>query len=1233
MISHPQFVSRALRATGYAAILAVLVMTQASHAASPGSGTVSEGTPLTSWTGPLMPATGSADCGSATNPRCDNFALTILPPSAAYGPYQVEVTLTPALLGDWDLQVYGPDGSLVDGSGNSPGQAETIILVNPPAGTYTVAAAPFAPLVGADGNSYTATAQLKKFESGSGEGGTEPLAFAIHQAPAGVGRNAAEPSCGANWNTDRLMFIAGLETLRVTFDDCTSPARATWKDVSFPTTSLTSLDPILFTDSRTGRTIASQLAGKTSLMAFSDDDGDTWTPSQGSGINSGVDHQTVGGGAFAAPLRRDPNGALYPHAVYYCSQDLALAQCARSDDGGLTFGPAVPIYTLLECGGLHGAVKVAPDGTVYVPNKNCGSGQGVVVSEDNGVSWAVRPVPGTSAGTWDPSVGIATDGTVYLGLGDGTGGPMAAVSSDKGVTWRNLRPLGDAFGIRHTSFPVAVAGDPDRASVAWLGSSEPIPGGSGDNPAWPGDWYLYVAHTYDGGATWTTVNATPGDPVQRGTICSGGFNGCPNGTRNLLDFMDSDVDREGRVVVAYADGCVGDCVKQRPNSFTEVASIARQVNGRRLFAAFDRLDVPAAPVVSATFDTCATGPTAVLVTWSRPEDHGSPISGYRIYRSTNGGAPTLLASVGADTTSYLDTTIDSSSAYTYSVTAVNGIGEGPSCGAVAPVCSDGGGEPEDACTVPGLTVLVDKPGDSLTGLPEHDVLRLSIAEPLEVGAGKITFVLKMASLAAPPPDTTWPVVFKGPDGIDYFVRMMTNAIGQVSFSTGVSANPSLLTASTPADPASGFSADGTIRIVVSRAAIGNPQPGQALTDFITRIRVEGGAIALTPDNMPDSVARTGSYTVVGNESCAGQPPVANDDAAETVENRPVRIDVVANDDDGGHPPLTVESVTQGANGSVTNNADGTVTYAPRNAFVGIDSFSYTVRNDRGLTDTAKVSVRVSPAPRPDLVVTGITASNNKAREGDKVTITAEITNHGNAQVIVNSQTEFLLDGTQVLGTVATPGLMPGETTSVSINWDTRGVKGDHTITVTADRGEAVDESNETNNSSTLQVSVRGNKVTNGSFEEGGGSSGPAGWSSEDGGGDTSWSAGGSDGSQSISASGNGGNALLSGAPVWTSDAIAVTAGETLDFVVSVKATDASSAATAGLVFLGEAGAVLDTVSLVSAPLTSSGFAVLQQSVTIPLGVTQVRVRLVGFAPTDTAMSGTVAFDGVGLFGR
>jgi hypothetical protein len=278
-----------------------------------------------------------------------------------------------------------------------------------------------------------------------------------------------------------------------------------------------------------------------------------------------------------------------------------------------------------------------------------------------------------------------------------------------------------------------------------------------------------------------------------------------------------------------------------------------------------------------------------------------------------------------------------------------------------------------------------------------------------------------------------------------------------------------------------------------------------------------------------------------------------------------------------------------------------------------------------------------PPPQPDLIVSSIVTNNNKSvREGDKVTITATVKNNGNGPAAA-STTQFLLDGVTILGTAATPALNPGATGTHSVQWDTRSQKGQHTIRVTADASipQTVTESNEGNNSSTATVNVQGNKVKNSSFEQGDSSGdAPEGWAGEStGAGSATWSDGGSDGAKSAGASGNGGNAATSGSPSWTSDPISVTPGEALTFAVSISSVNASSAASAGLVYLGAAGNVLSTVNLITAPLTTAGFAKLEQAVTIPAGVAQVRVKFLGFSPTDLRTSGTVKFDEVGLFGN
>jgi len=120
------------------------------------------------------------------------------------------------------------------------------------------------------------------------------------------------------------------------------------------------------------------------------------------------------------------------------------------------------------------------------------------------------------------------------------------------------------------------------------------------------------------------------------------------------------VDKQGRVLVGYADGCVDACITAGPNSFTALATIARQVNGKRLFAQYDVSGPPAAPYV--TGKALASPPSNVL-SWQTPEDHGSAITGYNVYRRTGTGAYSRLASVPASALSYSDTAITSGQAY------------------------------------------------------------------------------------------------------------------------------------------------------------------------------------------------------------------------------------------------------------------------------------------------------------------------------------------------------------------------------------------------------------------------------------------------------------------------------------------------------------------------------------------------------------------------------------------
>ena len=302
---------------------------------------------------------------------------------------------------------------------------------------------------------------------------TGAASFVVTHAPASLAgsNDAGEPSIGSDQRTGNAMFQSGLRTYRVSFD---AVGRASFTDRSSTLTSLTSLDPILFTDPRTNRTFVSQLLGGCSLMAYTDDDGQSWTQNPvGCGIGAAADHQTVGGGAFAPTATGI--GVGYPDITYYCAQAVVSAQCSASHDGGLTYGPGVPIYTALDCGGLHGHIMVGRDGAAYVPNADCNGRQGFSVSTDNGLTWSVEAVPGsTTQDESDPAVGVGAAGTAYLGFAQsrGAGGTSPDVS-----VYRNgafTAPYDVSGGrISNVQFPRMVAGDDNRAAFAFLGTTTP----------------------------------------------------------------------------------------------------------------------------------------------------------------------------------------------------------------------------------------------------------------------------------------------------------------------------------------------------------------------------------------------------------------------------------------------------------------------------------------------------------------------------------------------------------------------------------------------------------------------------------------------------------------------------------------------------------------------------------------------------------------------------------------
>ncbi|MCA1829040.1 MAG: glycoside hydrolase, partial [Myxococcales bacterium] len=920
------------RNLSWTALALLALMLAAADAATPDHGTVSVASPQLSYTGGPFYTPNATDSSTgvtcdAADP-CDQFALTVDLPAdyATTHPndqLRIEVGWNdPTNVQDLDVYVADASGQYT-GKNTDTSNPEVIVM---PAGsgkrTYTIQVSPSLTTAQA----FTTSVALLAAAGPPPPPPQPPPPDVIapryyNYAPsAGIGENSGEPSIGYNLKTHRAMYIAGLQTLRATFPENLPPQGATpescdaqWDDVSTIVTKTKSVDPILFTDQRTGRTFVSQLnsltqtasagvlVGLNSLFAFTDTDGEGgntgWTPGQINPPDGSYDHQTVGAGPYPSPIPPGIN-PIYPDAVYYCSQAGVTAFCSRSDDGGLNFGRSTPIYNVVTdgCGGIHGHVKVAPDGTVYVPNRGCsGSQQAVTVSTDAGTTWTVRRIPQSSPppGILDPSVGIASDGTLYFAYVASDGHAHAAVSHDKGVTWINDYDLGVQVGVQNSVFIESVAGDPDRAAVGFIGTTT---AGDHQADAFKGTWYAFISTTYDGGHSWITVNATPNDPVQReAAIWNGGGN---NPFRNLLDFNEITIDERGRVLYAYADGCIGDCAAGGVNSFSAKATIARQSGGMGLLAAFDPAEprTPDRACLSGRRDDMAS-----YLRWRTPDTGGAAISAYKVYRD---GA--LIGSQTGGKTTYTDRAVNAAvSSYTYEIVAANAQGDGLASNRVQlPVTPRV--EPTGACALPGVQVITDPAGNATDGLAAHDITSVSVAEPQSIYPGSVVITMKVGDLSTVPPGARWAVRFGAPTpppatatgpSEDYFVAMVSSDGPTPTFTWGTTSVPQNLarvfTTFGSLQSGSNYATDGTITMILDKSVIGNPQPGQALTSMLGSVRLTAPSAVPSAGGTNETIFNStggGSYTFRAATLCLpNHAPLAVLNASPQAGPKPLAV--------------------------------------------------------------------------------------------------------------------------------------------------------------------------------------------------------------------------------------------------------------------------------------------------------------------------------------------------------
>ncbi|MDF4710130.1 tandem-95 repeat protein [Vibrio parahaemolyticus] len=172
------------------------------------------------------------------------------------------------------------------------------------------------------------------------------------------------------------------------------------------------------------------------------------------------------------------------------------------------------------------------------------------------------------------------------------------------------------------------------------------------------------------------------------------------------------------------------------------------------------------------------------------------------------------------------------------------------------------------------------------------------------------------------------------------------------------------------------------------------------------VSIENGIATITPtadwngketitftakDPSGESVSQTVNFTVA---------PVADieADSADVVEDTPTIINVLGNDTfDGDDKVVSLDTNNGPANGTVSVNPDGRVTYTPNDNYHGTDSFTYIVTSG-GVSESTTVEVNVTPvndAPvakddiattQEDTAVTIDVLTNDNDVDGDKLSI-------------------------------------------------------------------------------------------------------------------------------------------------------------------------------------------------------------------------------------------------------
>ncbi len=233
-----------------------------------------------------------------------------------------------------------------------------------------------------------------------------------------------------------------------------------------------------------------------------------------------------------------------------------------------------------------------------------------------------------------------------------------------------------------------------------------------------------------------------------------------------------------------------------------------------------------------------------------------------------------------------------------------------------------------------------------------------------------------------------------------------------------------------------------------------------------------GAVTFTPNSDFFGIS-TRTYTVLDNDGGTSNqatismevnaPPVAEDDSGNTDSNTAISIPVLVNDYDPDYDPIRMTTVNPPANGTVTFSPEGELIYTPNAGFTGTETFTYTIEDNRGGSDTGTITIMVGDPTAANLPPTAV--ADQSSTERDTPVSIAVLTNDydpdGDPLTLSLATPTTNQGGTAVVDDGGTPGDPSDDTLLYT---PAAGFTGIDTLTYTINDGQG--------NSDTAIVSIR-----------------------------------------------------------------------------------------------------------------------------------------------------------------